>query len=384
MPRHDPSESATVAGPTRSMIVYGTDEPPAPTHPLRAGRISATLDGGNLRHVRFGGVEIIRAVSFMVRDTAWGTYRPRVEDLSIDEDGGRCHVNYRATCAGPEGTFRYGATIALAPDGTIVFEVEGSPIADFPTNRTGFVVLHPLEGVAGSPVEVLHTDGRAERSRFPVLIEPWQPVFDIRALTHEPRPGLVVTCRLEGDAYEMEDHRNWGDASYKTYVRPLAKGFPYEIAEGERVAQSVHITAVAAAAVREPEVRTNEPVRIALGPVGGTLPAIGLAVDAAEAAAALDRKDLVAAAGVQSLIVRFDARRHGAGEAEAAEALRQALGTAATLEVVIPGLAPQMELAAVAVALEGGGLRPSAVVVSPVRDLTSRPTGPIAGEASLR
>jgi hypothetical protein len=30
-----------------------------------------------------------------------------------------------------------------------------------------------------------------------------------------------VTCRMEGDTYETEDQRNWTDASYKTYVRPL-------------------------------------------------------------------------------------------------------------------------------------------------------------------
>ena len=27
---------------------------------------------------------------------------------------------------------------------------------------------------------------------------------------------------MSGDSFEMEDHRNWTDASFKTYVRPLA------------------------------------------------------------------------------------------------------------------------------------------------------------------
>jgi hypothetical protein len=31
---------------------------------------------------------------------------------------------------------------------------------------------------------------------------------------------------MEGDAWEMEDHRNWLDASFKTYVRPLALPYP--------------------------------------------------------------------------------------------------------------------------------------------------------------
>ena len=178
---------------------------------LRAGPLSATLDQGNLRYVRCGEVEVIRAISFIVRDTAWGTYTPQIDDLRIDESEQACLVTYGAVCAGPEGAFRYADRIEITAEGGITFSAEGSSETEFPTNRTGFVVLHPIEGVAGAPVEVLHTDGRIEQARFPELIEPWQPVFDIRALTHEPRPGLRVSCHMEGDAFEMEDYRNWGD-----------------------------------------------------------------------------------------------------------------------------------------------------------------------------
>ena len=37
----------------------------------------------------------------------------------------------------------------------------------------------------------------------------------------------------------MEDHRNWMDASYKTYVRPLALPWPYTLKKGEKISQSV-------------------------------------------------------------------------------------------------------------------------------------------------
>ena len=66
--------------------------------------------------------------------------------------------------------------------------------------------------------------------------------MDIRALTHEPLPGVRVACRMEGDAFEMEDQRNWMDASYKTYVRPLALPWPYTIAKGEKLAQRVSLS----------------------------------------------------------------------------------------------------------------------------------------------
>ena len=55
---------------------------------------------------------------------------------------------------------------------------------------------------------------------MPELISPDQPAMAIRTLSHEAAPGLSVSCRLEGDTFEMEDQRNWTDASFKTYVRP--------------------------------------------------------------------------------------------------------------------------------------------------------------------
>ena len=47
---------------------------------------------------------------------------------------------------------------------------------------------------------------------------------------------------MEGDTFEMEDQRNWTDASYKTYVRPLALPWPYLIAKGETIDQKVTLT----------------------------------------------------------------------------------------------------------------------------------------------
>ena len=50
------------------IALYGTDKPPRPSRVLRAGDAQVTLDAGQLRHLRMGGIEAIRAVSFLVRD----------------------------------------------------------------------------------------------------------------------------------------------------------------------------------------------------------------------------------------------------------------------------------------------------------------------------
>ena len=46
---------------------------------------------------------------------------------------------------------------------------------------------------------------------------------------------------MEGDAFEMEDQRNWSDASYKTYVRPLRRPWPYSLPKGQKFTQAVRL-----------------------------------------------------------------------------------------------------------------------------------------------
>ncbi|CAN0605800.1 unnamed protein product, partial [Ectocarpus sp. 12 AP-2014] len=139
-------------------------------------------------------------------------------------------------------SFAYDAQIEGRSDGTLTFHGRGTSQTGFETNRTGFVILHPIDGVAGAPVTIEHTDGRVVDDHFPKIIDPIQPMMDLRALSHHTPGGLAVKVVMEGDTYEMEDQRNWTDASYKTYVRPLARPWPYQIAPGEVVDQTITVS----------------------------------------------------------------------------------------------------------------------------------------------
>ena len=66
--------------------------------------------------------------------------------------------------------------------------------------------------------------------------------MNLRSLSHEVLPGLTATVCMEGDTFETEDHRNWTDASYKTYCTPLGKPFPAEVKKGTRIRQAVTLT----------------------------------------------------------------------------------------------------------------------------------------------
>jgi hypothetical protein len=325
-------------GPSRSIKLFGTEEPVGELVPLRAGPLRASLDAGNLRYITIGGREALRAIAFLVRDRNWGTYSPTITNLTVNQGAESFTVGYDAVCSDADQSFGYRARIEGRADGSLSFEADGEALSDFVTNRTGFVVLHPLEGVVGRPVSVEHTDGTVVESSFPELIDPACPFHDIRALTHEIAPGAKLECRMEGDAFEMEDHRNWMDASYKTYVRPLALPWPYRFANGERTRQRVAMTLHG----RPPAVPASGDAEITVavgGPTGHAMPRIGLAAPAEHLDAALREADLLKAAGVGFLVCHFDPRKgHDAAVLRAHGTLAASLGAEPVLEAVVPCL----------------------------------------------
>jgi hypothetical protein len=206
---------------------------------LRAGPISALYVDGDLRHIRIEGREVLRRVYFALRDRHWKTLPNAISNLRLHEREGGFSIDYDAECRDCEIRFRWSASIAGKADGSISWRAHGKALSGFLKNRVGWCVLHPVEGLAGARCEVQHSDGSAERGWFPRHISPHQPFLDIRAIRHEVLPGLSAEVRLSGDIFEMEDQRNWTDASYKIYSTPLALPFPAEMRPGEQVHQIV-------------------------------------------------------------------------------------------------------------------------------------------------
>jgi D-apionolactonase len=358
--------------PSRAIMLFGTEQAVAPPKILRAGPLTVELENGNFRYIRYRGIEVLRAISFLVRDRNWATYGAAIDNLKIGQGPDDFTVSYDAACKDASQELRYRATIRGRADGSLRFEVDGKAISDFLTNRAGFVVLHPLEGVAGEPVEVTHTDGQAEQTRFPRLVSPSQPFFDIRALAHEVVPGVVAICTMEGDAYEMEDQRNWTDASYKTYIRPLSKPKPYTVRAGETLRQSVALAfrGAPSAAVAP----ADEGVSVTIGaPTGRPMPRLGLWVPPAEAERSLAVADLITALRPNLLVGHLDLR--DASQAAALlhlRALAEAVGAPVVLEIVLPNQRPPAEeLGKAAAAVRAAGLALEAVVPSPQEYLKS-------------
>jgi D-apionolactonase len=356
--------------PSRAVKLFGTEATEPKSKLLTAGALSLELANGSIRYLKLAGVEILRAVAFVVRDENWGTFVPEIRDLQVKQESSGFSVSYQAHCGDAKRKLSYDALIEGDSAG-VRFQASAHIQSDFLTNRTGFMVLHPLAGVAGCPVEVEHVDGSIVKAEFPKIIDPMQPFFAVRSLKHEVMSGVWATCRMEGDTFEMEDHRNWTDASFKTYVRPLALPWPYTLAAGSEVTQSVSLT-IDGPLPPHMDAGPSGSVSVRVGAAtGGVMPKIGLGVPAEEAQASVEVAEQIKRAGVRLLLCQLDPRHgHGLEELSRYRELAELTGAELVLEIVLPCMEPpQIELARIADQVNSIKLKLGGVSVSPAADL---------------
>lgn len=364
---------------SRAFLLLGTDEREPEARRIEVGRLSADFAGGNLRTIRLAGKEVLRAISFLVRDRDWGTCEAEIGDLTVEEGQTGTVVRYSARFRSPDGALLdCSATIDLKPD-RLVFDARFTPDRDFETARAGFAVLHPIVGVAGRPVEVEHGDGTVERSVFPDLIEPWQPFKDIAAITHEVSPGIEAECRFAGDVFEMEDQRNWTDGSYKTYVRPLELRWPYLLQARETVHQSVMLSIRTSGEALALEERGQENIRLSLRHNAGRLAQMGIGLRPDAAAEELRNAGLLKQVGARHLVCHFDPDAgHGLADLRHFRGVADASGCAVTLECFVPCKRPlDEELGEIAQLVRQSGIELASLAVSPSVDRQSTPPGSV-------
>jgi D-apionolactonase len=224
------------------VLYYGTDAPPPEQIALRAGPLSLIFESGDLRYIRLGRHEILRRVYVALRDRNWGTVLPVLSNVQIEQADDAFQISYDAEHRQGEIDFSWRGRIIGDARGTIRFTMDGEACSTFLRNRIGFCVLHPIHECAGAACQIEHVDGTIETTRFPHyiapqalvdgIIHPVYPFADLRAISHEIQPGVWADLHFEGETFEMEDQRNWTDASYKTYGTPLRLPFPAQVEQG--------------------------------------------------------------------------------------------------------------------------------------------------------
>ena len=356
--------------------LFGTREREPESRILTAGRLAVTLQDGNLRALRFRGHEVLRAISFLVRDKDWGTCPADIKDLTVEAGPDGFSVRYRARFTAPDGANLDCSITISGTTGGLNFAADCVSDADFETARAGFAVLHPVVGVAGQPVEVMHIDGSVERANWPDRIDPWQPFKEISAISHGVAPGIEATTNFEGDVFEMEDQRNWTDGSYKTYVRPLALPWPYRIEKGRPFSQRISVT-INAQAVAAPAIVTKDAVSLRITPTRLTLPEIGVGLRtecfAEERAAVASLK----AINAKHLIAHFDpVAGQGLAALRGYAEIAEGSGLRVTLELAVPCHRPlDEEMIELAALVKHAGMTLDTLFVCPSVDRQSTPPG---------
>lgn len=260
-----------------NIIRYGQDKPQPPQQTLCAGPLSLIYENGDLRYVHLGDKEVLRRVYVAVRDRNWGTVPIQISNETVEDNGDCFQISYMATHQQNEIGFVWRAQIRGEKNGTISFSMEGEAQTTFLRNRIGFCVLHPASS-AGAKCRVIHDDNSIEEKPLPRFIDPAAPFLNIRSIAHEVKTGVWARLDFTGDVFEMEDQRNWIDASFKTFCTPLGLPFPVEIKAGTKIVQSVNMT-LEGEAKTDASTHNNENVRIVIeNEILGCLPQIGLGV----------------------------------------------------------------------------------------------------------
>lgn len=274
---------------------------------LRAGRVVLRFEPAGLfaRRWTCDGTEFLRGIYPAVRLENWSTAEPSVLWLRRDITPRGFSVALRATYGGPKPFLIAEVELHGTEAGEISLRFRGQALRAFRTNRTGFCILHPA-AVAGTRCVITHPDGSRTRGTFPKAISPHQPFFNIQGISHVAANGCRCAVEMSGDVFEMEDQRNWTDASFKTYCRPLALPFPYRIERGQTVTQEVHVRVSAPARRRATTIA--EIPRLSAGPRKSVI-AIGTSLAAGTALSSTELHTL-AGAGLRHLRVEVDAASH--------------------------------------------------------------------------
>jgi D-apionolactonase len=205
---------------------------------LKAGKLSMVYENGNLRYISTKNSEVLRMIYSAVRDRSWITIRPVISDELFEINPDSFKIKYSALYEFEEIAFQAHYSITGNPDNSLIVSFEGEALNDFEKNRIGFCVLHPIESNKGKKCIIVHSSGTTEEMTFPYEISPHQPFLDIKSMSWE-MPSITCSLDFFGDVFETEDHRNWTDASYKTYCTPLSYPTPAKILKGQKLSQKI-------------------------------------------------------------------------------------------------------------------------------------------------
>lgn len=210
-----------------------------PIH-ISHGPIAFMYQNGTIRSIRHGKTEIVRRIYFALRDQHWNTIPYRITKTDIQQNENNFSLCFDAINLHDSIKFQWQGLIECNQHGVLRFQIKGKAFSTFDRNRIGLCLLFPLS-FSGEAVSITSRDGTLVNGSFPVSIAPHQPFLNITAIKGSAS-DVRYSVHFEGDTFEMEDQRNWTDASFKVYSTPLTLPIPVTVHSNDEVCQSITLS----------------------------------------------------------------------------------------------------------------------------------------------
>lgn len=277
---------------------------------LSAGDWSARSAGSDLFDVEWRGTQVAQRIYFAVRDAPWNTIPAQILSRTVHEaaDSFEVRVRQRHRYDSIDVTVDIAAECSV--DGSLRIHTEARCESDFRYSKIGLNIHHGLDAYRGAgyraETETGQVVGTLGDAIVPQLIRDGSltAMFEHFDRIEFDLGSIQADFRFEGDRFEMQDHRNWIDANWKTYGTPLEYGFPMDATAGETLSQTV----VLRCSGQNPD-PSHHPVHgahrratVSIGEPVGPLPLIGTRLGAEPP----DDPALEAVAAVSPDFVRID------------------------------------------------------------------------------
>ena len=194
---------------------------------------------GDIRKIKANGQEVIQRIYFAVRDEEWLNIPYILKNFTSTTTNSTTEIGYQLMFQKEFVNFEVNLSITLFDD-LLTVEAHGRSTSDFMKNRIG-LCLHLPVSLKGKTCKIFHSDSNVSSSVFPELVSPFQPFKNISGVEYLSDTSLIH-IDFQGDDFEMEDQRNWTDASYKIYSTPLDLPFPVQVKKGDTFYQKITIS----------------------------------------------------------------------------------------------------------------------------------------------
>jgi hypothetical protein len=229
--------------------------------PVGAGLLTGWVDGVELQRLGFDGNVIVDRLHAAVRDEEWGTVEPEVLWSRLERGSSEFCLDFSSRHRRGALDVTLEGNIRGSRNGDISFVLAWKANRRSRYCRIGICVLHPTSTTAGGRYQATAEDGHVTRGVLPRSIGPHLSgdraevplVGPFRHLRLKTRV-YCADFRFVGDQWELEDQRNWTDATFKTYSTPLSAGYPRVLDVGAGGRQSVTFTP--SQSMRRPAVRS--------------------------------------------------------------------------------------------------------------------------------